>query len=315
MLDTAAYRRWSVSVVMLTHNRRAQALHTVARLVDLPEQPPIVVVDNASTDDTGAAIRRRFPWVHVIRLRKNIGAAGRNYGVAAVRTPYVAFCDDDTWWAPGSLARAQSLLDRWPTVAVLCARVLVGPTGRFDPACDGMARSPLDSEGLPGKAILGFRAGASVMRVRAFQDVGGYSRRLFIGGEEQLVALDLATHRWKIVYCDALTVHHWPAQPRDPQSRASLVARNGIWVAWLRLPWREAARISIENLCGADLRGVRTRTLWQVLSGMPWALAARSRVPKEVQAMRRMLESAPRALVIEHREPHVTARVSEARHL
>src|SRR5262245_34272344 len=66
----------------------------------------------------------RSPWS---RSERNLGAAGRNAGVRAARTPYVALCDDDAWWAPGALARAAHLLDVHPTLAVVCARVLVGP--------------------------------------------------------------------------------------------------------------------------------------------------------------------------------------------
>src|SRR5438093_3395665 len=99
-----------------------------------------------------------FPRHEIIVLSRNLGAAGRNAGVHAVTTPYVAFCDDDTWWAPGSLARAAVLLDAYPRIAVLSARVLVGPDQREDPACAAMAASPLPSVGLPGRSILGFLA-------------------------------------------------------------------------------------------------------------------------------------------------------------
>jgi GT2 family glycosyltransferase len=85
-----------------------------------------VVVDNASIDRTPTLLKRRFPELEIIALSSNLGAAGRNAGVCAVATPYIAFCDDDTWWAPGSLARAAALLDVHPRVAVLSARVLVG---------------------------------------------------------------------------------------------------------------------------------------------------------------------------------------------
>lgn len=101
-----------VSVVVLTFNRADQVLDTLARLAALPDRIDIVVVDNASSDDTAERIRQAFPFVELVIAPANMGAAGRNLGVARVRTEYVAFCDDDTWWDAGSLTRAADILMR-----------------------------------------------------------------------------------------------------------------------------------------------------------------------------------------------------------
>jgi len=42
-------------------------------------------------------------------------------------TPYAAFCDDDTWWEPGSLALAADALDAQPDIAAVTARIVVEP--------------------------------------------------------------------------------------------------------------------------------------------------------------------------------------------
>jgi hypothetical protein len=55
-------------------------------------------------------------------------------------------------------------------------------------ACLRMSASPLPREGLPGPALVGYMAGACVFRASVFREVGGYEPRLFIGGEEELVA-------------------------------------------------------------------------------------------------------------------------------
>src|SRR5215218_1414627 len=99
-----------ITVVVATRNRAARLAGVLERLGGLPERPPVVVVDNGSDDDT-VDVAGRFPGVRVLRLPRNHGAAARNYGVAAAKTPYVAFADDDSWWAPGSLARAGELFE------------------------------------------------------------------------------------------------------------------------------------------------------------------------------------------------------------
>ena len=180
-------------VVVLTHNRPDALARTLDRLVALPEHPPVVVVDNASTPDPTPFLNDRFPGIRTLRLAANTGTAGRNAGLAALTTPYVAFCDDDAWWAPGMLARAADLLDAHPRLALVTGTVLVGPEDRVDPTCLEMAASPLPlPPGLPGRPVLGFLCSATMIRRDAFLRVGGFEPRLFLGGEEHLLAIDLA---------------------------------------------------------------------------------------------------------------------------
>ena len=134
--DAIPILRDRITVVVLTHNRCDELLRTLAHIQALPEQPAIVVVDNASTDGTTTCLAsHRYKDVRLIKAERNLGAAGRNLGVNVVRTPYVAFCDDDTWWEPGALHIAVKLLDEHAQIAVLNANILVGPAARPDPAC------------------------------------------------------------------------------------------------------------------------------------------------------------------------------------
>lgn len=277
------------TVVVLTHNRRVQLLQTLRALLRLPDGWPVIVVDNGSEDGTSQAVSSEFPQVLLIRSRRNIGAAARNIGLAYVHTPYVAFCDDDTQWEPGSLHKAGRILDSSPQVAVLNACVRVGESGRIDPACQSMARSPLDREDLPGPQLLGFMAGACVVRTRAFYEAGGYWPPLFIGGEEELVALDLVDLGWRIVYVEDVVTHHFPSCLRNGRLRERLLLRNAIWVAWLRLPVRQAWRESAAALAVAARRRMLREVIFLTLGGMLPVLRERRVVSPRVAAMRALL--------------------------
>jgi GT2 family glycosyltransferase len=272
-----------LSVVVLTHNRQRELVRCLRHLQALPESVPVVVVDNGSTDGTAQRLRRDFPDVRLVRSERNQGAAARNLGVDAVTTPYVAFCDDDTWWAPGALSKAALRLDAHPRVVALSAQVRVGADHRRDPTCDAMASSPLPAQGLPGPALVGFMAGAAVVRVDAFREAGGYEPRLFLGGEEALLALDLMAAGGAIVYADDIVTHHHPSpRGRDPRGRHLAVARNRLWLGWLRLPWPMALADARLALGEAARRRVLLPALAQALAGLPWALSRRRVAPPSV---------------------------------
>jgi GT2 family glycosyltransferase len=281
-----------ISVVVLTHNRLKEVTATVERLLALPERPAVIVVDNGSTDGTAHALRTRFAQVRVIESRENLGAAGRNHGVAAATTEYVAFSDDDTHWSAGSLAHAVRVLDEAPRVAVLSGRVLVGDEGRLDPTCLLMQASPLARDALPGPALIGYMAGACVFRTAVFREVGGYAPRLFIGGEEALVSLDVLERGYAIVYCDALTVTHHPSPARDARLRRRMLARNAALVAWLRLPLSEALAASARAVRVFAREGSVLSDALGLAAGMAWALPRRRVVGARVLRMREHVRAA-----------------------
>nr|WP_297427477.1 glycosyltransferase [uncultured Actinotalea sp.] len=282
-----------VAVVVITHERRAEALAALARLRDLPERPRVVVVDNGSTDGTADAIRREHPWADLVASPTNLGAVGRNVAIARLRVPYVAFCDDDTWWEPGSLGRAADVLDAHPDVAVLTARIVVEPGGREDPIVAELRDSPLRGRpGLPGPALGSFLAGASVVRRTAFEGVGGFHPRLWLGGEEELLAADLASAGWELCYVPELLVHHRPSRARDPHRRRRDGIRNTLWFTWLRRPLPAAARRTVDVLRELPRDRVSAAGVLAALRGLPWVVRERRPLPARVEERFRALARA-----------------------
>jgi GT2 family glycosyltransferase len=281
----------TLGVVVLTHERAPDLSITLARMSALAERPRIVVVDNGSRDATAEIVRTRFPAVELLRLPRNAGAAGRNTGVARLDTTYVAFCDDDAWWAPGSLARATAVLDAHPRLGLVCGRVLVGAEDRVDAASVAMGESPLPSvAGLPGRPILGFLCAASMLRRKAFLAAGGFEPRFFLGGEEELLAIDLTAAGWALAYLPEVVVHHHPSPRRDAGRRRGLLLRNALWTAWLRRPVPGALRRSRAVLARTPSRRQQAGAILAALGGLPWVLRRRRAVPPYIEESLRCLE-------------------------
>jgi GT2 family glycosyltransferase len=182
------------------------------------------------------------------------------------------------------------ILEAYPRLAAVSARVLVGESLHEDPACVEMANSPLPSQNLPGPSLLGFLAGACVFRRAAFLEAGGYEPRFFIGGEETLLALDVAARGWSIAYVDSLVVHHLPSRHRNSGLRRRALARNALWVAWLRRPLRGALRQTLKALREALTDRQAVAGMVEALRGLPWALANRRVMARELEALWSLLE-------------------------
>src|SRR4051812_4960239 len=212
-------------------------------------EAPVILVDNGSGDGTPDLVRRHFPHIDVLELGSNHGSVARNLGVRRARTPYVAFADDDSWWATGALSRAADLLDVHPRLAVLAARMLVGVDERPDPICAMMADSPLgQAADLPGPSVLGFLACGAVVRREAYLAAGGFDDVVFFMGEEERLALDLAALGWGLAYVDRVVAHHHPSPVRDPEAQRARAERNHLLTNVMRRPWPVVLRAAAGDL-------------------------------------------------------------------
>ncbi len=277
-------QRTAVTTVVISRDRRESLLDTIGR-----HRAPVVLVDNASSDGTADAVRASFPDVQVACLPANRGAVARNVGVRLAETDYVAFADDDSWWAAGSLETAAAAFEAHPELGLIAARVLVGERQRLDPVSDEMSRSPLAHRSdLPGVAVLGFLACGAVVRRSAFLQTGGFDDVVFFPGEEERVALDLWSAGWGLAYLDTVIAHHCPAErSAGDGERRRLIARNHVLTAVMRRPWRSVLRRVVgRGLSDRDgLRGVV-----QAVPRLPAALAVRAPVRRELETQLRLLE-------------------------
>jgi glycosyltransferase involved in cell wall biosynthesis len=94
----------------------------------------IIVVDDASTDET-AEVCRGLNDIKYVRVERNQGVAGaRNIGIFASAGSYIAFLDDDDLRLPGSLDLQAAALDANPNAGFVCGAMIMAdqdyrPTG------------------------------------------------------------------------------------------------------------------------------------------------------------------------------------------
>ncbi|MEH3156971.1 MAG: glycosyltransferase [Gordonia paraffinivorans] len=297
--DTDTVLADQVTVVIATHQRAASLARTLLELSRLPEVPPTIVVANGCTDATPAVVADmvdRFGSLLLVSVPDAIGATARTVGARAARTPFVAFCDDDSWWAPGSLDIAVRALRSAPTVGAVCGHTVVGDARASDPINDLLAASPLPPvDGLPGPRVRGFLACALVVRRAAFLDVGGFSSIIGFVGEESLLAMDLVADGWEICYVADSVVEHHPSPRRpSPRERARAASRNELLTCVLRRPVTRCAGAVVGLLTDVATHRAPLGVVGDIARALPGALARRERLPARVDAELRLVERAHR---------------------
>lgn len=116
--------RPQVSVVIPTYNRSAMVVEAVhSALLQTVRDIEVIVVDDASSDDTEAAIGAlRDSRIRYCRNAFNSGGSvSRNVGIRQARGRFIAFIDDDDLWRPHKLA--YQLVAMGNADAILCGAV------------------------------------------------------------------------------------------------------------------------------------------------------------------------------------------------
>jgi len=203
--------------VIPTRDARSLLLEALTSLAGQTVDHDVVVVDNASSDGTAAAVAERFPEVRVVRSEENLGF-GRavNRGVETVDTPIVILVNNDVVCEPDFVERmlAPFADDRVGLVAGVLlqhdAPELVDSAGiELDPTLrswDRLWNRPAAE--LADGAPLGPCGGAAAYRMRAWREVGGFDDAFFAYWEDVDLALRLRLAGWRCAFAgDARVLH------------------------------------------------------------------------------------------------------------
>ena len=174
-----------LSYVIITRNRRDVLLKNLARLEENTHLSKrsweVIVVDNASDDDSPEAVAKKFKSVRMICLAENEGMPARNHGFRKARGKYVCLLDDDSYPTGRAIPTSVSYLEHNPKTAAVVGRVVL-PDGSREAAA------------LPG-VLMG---GASVVRKTVLDQTGGFSPEFFRQAEEYDLSFRIFRHGHRI---------------------------------------------------------------------------------------------------------------------
>jgi N-acetylglucosaminyl-diphospho-decaprenol L-rhamnosyltransferase len=209
----------ALSVVVVTYNSAQDIGATLAAL--LPQLRPddeIVVVDNASTDGTPAAVRDVVAQARLVPSGANLGfAGGVNLGVAEATNPLLLLLNPDAEVLPGCVdvlratAADEPRWGAWQALVVLPNGSINTSGGRVHFLGFGWA----GNWGEPRAAAptrpeeVGFASGAAMcLRRAAWDDVGGFDPSYFMYGEDLDLSLRIGLRGWGVGIAPEAVVRH-----------------------------------------------------------------------------------------------------------
>lgn len=237
-----------VSVVVPVHGRAGLTRRCLERvLADLPAGCEVVVVDDASADETPAVLAELGAAIRVVRLEENRGfAAACNAGAAAAAGELLVFLNNDTEPQPGWLAALVGCADEHPQAEAVGAKLLY-PDGTVQHA--GVA---IGQDGYPHNLYAGFpgdhpavnrdrplqavTGACMLVRRAAFERAGGFDAGFENSLEDVDLCLRLGLEGGEVRYCPEAAVVHLESATRG---RAERFERS---VALYRERWRRRVR-------------------------------------------------------------------------
>lgn len=161
------------SFVILNYNRKKELLVTISKTKDLIKNNQndyeIIVVDNASSDASAAAVKESFPDIILIENKINNGIVGWNDGFKVARGRYFIVLDDDSHMETG-LEDSINYLDNNPNVGILALNITGG-------SYETSEWNHLDE-------AIGFIGCGAIINRRLYEKIGGFAEWLFVYGHE-----------------------------------------------------------------------------------------------------------------------------------
>jgi len=115
-----------LSIVIVNFNGAGHLEHCLRSLASHPPSTPfeVIVVDNASTDGSAAAVGS-FAFARLMQLSRNVGfSAGNNAGIGATTGELLLLLNNDTITPAGAIDRLIERLEAQPSVAVAGPRLV-----------------------------------------------------------------------------------------------------------------------------------------------------------------------------------------------
>ncbi len=210
-----------ISVIIPNYNGRnilPACLDAILRQTRPPDE--IIVVDDASTDDSPALVRQKYPQVNLVTLPVNGGfCRAANAGLRTATGDWLALLNNDTEAHPAWLAEMVAALEAHPDISFCASKILfhdrrniVNSAGLFM-RVDGVGRDigygcPDGPEFAIVRGVFGASGGAAIYSRAMLDDIGLFDEDLVAYGEDLDLSFRAQLRGYRCLYVPTAVVYH-----------------------------------------------------------------------------------------------------------
>ena len=225
-----------ISVIIVNYKVGDEICQLLRSLMqaELYEKTEIIIVDNASSDNSSEIVTTVFPNVTWIPLKNNIGfGKACNVGVQNSRGKYLLFLNPDTLVSENTLRVSVDFLDSHPDVGIMGPKI-INPSGSFQPQCRRSFPTPFNAfvylSGLSklfsksklfgqynltylnpdtGMEVDAISGSFIFIRHSLFKEIGGFDKAFFMYGEDLDICARCREHGYKVWYNPETQIIHF----------------------------------------------------------------------------------------------------------
>lgn len=274
------------SFVIVNFNRKEELVKTISKtqeLINGNADYEILVVDNASNDESVETVKADFPDVKLIIKTENIGAPAWNEGFAEAKGEYLIIIDDDSHVESG-LDDALNYLDKNPGVGVLALNVTSGPY------------TSQDWGWKDEQNIVGFIGCGAILRRKTYEKIGGYADWIFLYVNEWELGLRAVEAGYTVRFFEKCKVTHRASKVHRSSKRLRVfVTRNEMAIVYKYFNqhrWKYLFRIALNSMKG--IRQLQLKETWYNLIGIKEFFKMRSSIkhtPVSLQSQQLFLDN------------------------
>lgn len=307
-----------IALVVLNYNGKKFLEKFLPTLYENSRQARLIVVDNASTDDSIEFVTKEFPNIELITLEENFGyAGGYNESLKRIEADYFGIINSDVEVAANWLDPLIDFLESKDKYAAVQPKIkaqvdkthfeYAGASGGFVdalgyPFCRGriFQHTEKDSGQYDDIIDVDWTSGACMLiRAKVFHELGGFDNDFFAHMEEIDLCWRIRSSGMKLACIPESTVYHVGGGTLDNSSpfKTYLNFRNGLSLLVKNLPlsqliWKLPLRLILDGFAGIKFAIESSpRHLWAILKAhfhFYW------RLPKTWK--KRKLVSSPRSI-------------------
>ena len=225
-----------LSIIIVSFNTRGlliDCLNSIYNCATPPNGYEVIVVDNASSDDSVASVEKQFPSVKIIVNKDNLGfAKANNLGAAIASGRFLLFLNSDTVLNRYSLVKPVKYLKNHPSVGALTIKLFL-KNGNIDrdnhrgfptpiasinhflglaklfPKSTFFNQYHLGNSGYNHIHSIPVTAGSFLMMPTAiFKNLGGWDEAYFFYGEDIDLCFRIVAAGHKIIYYPKVSAIH-----------------------------------------------------------------------------------------------------------